>query len=299
MTLPRRVLPGKVVAITRSCAKRAFHLRPDGTVNLVILYCLAVAADRYGVEVIGINAMSNHLHLVVHDVKGLLPDFMAWFDRHVAMCLKEHFGIDENLWSVGSYDVVELTTEDAILEKTVYCLANPVAAGLVDRSKKWPGVVSRPDACRRPPRRIARPKVYFSPKGRLPKTATLRFHRPPIARLTDDAWSEMLAQGLHLREREIAAEMAMDGRRFKGAKAVRRQSPTTRPRTQRGGGINPRVAGRNKATRIRSLQALRAFHEAYRAALRRLREGAADVCFPAGTWRLRVHYAVRCHPIPA
>ncbi len=93
--------------------------------------------------------------------------------------------------------------------------------------------------------------------------------------------------------------MKRQGRKFKGPRAVRRLSPSTRPTTTRGGGINPRVAGRDTAMRVRSLEAVRAFHDAYREAWTKMKQGPDDFWFPAGTWRLRVHYAVRCHPFPA
>ncbi len=163
MTAPRRILPHKTWFITRTCSRRSFFVRPDPTVNQVVKYCAAVAARRTGARLIALCSMSGHFHLTVEDTPARLPDFMAYMDRLVALCLKEHFDIDENVWSPSSYDPVELVTEDALVEKAAYCISNPVAAGLVDRWKKWPGVVSRPDACRRAPEVVERPKVYFVP----------------------------------------------------------------------------------------------------------------------------------------
>ena len=300
MTLPRRILPGRAWSIVRTCSRRSFVLRPDPVVNQVVKYCVAASAERYGVLLVALCAMSNHLHLEAIDVEGRLPEFMAYVDRLIAMCLKEHFGIEENVWSVNGYDPVELTTGESILEKAVYCLANPVQAGLVACSKDWPGVVNRPDACVRRPEAVKRPKVFFSENGKMPAEVELVFHKPPgFEDQTDAEFARTLAEALHRREREVAGEMKRIGRSFKGSKAVSRQRHTARPRNKRGGGINPRVAGRRGEARVHALLSLRSFHDAYRKAWAQFRDGVRDVCFPEGTWRLRVHYAVRCHPIPA
>ena len=46
--------------IARRCTQRQFLLRPDRETNNAFIYCLAVAAQRYGIRVIFTAAMSNH-----------------------------------------------------------------------------------------------------------------------------------------------------------------------------------------------------------------------------------------------
>jgi len=48
MSLPRPVIAGETILITRRCTQRQFLLRPSSAVNGLIGYCLAVAAERYG-----------------------------------------------------------------------------------------------------------------------------------------------------------------------------------------------------------------------------------------------------------
>jgi len=51
MTLPRRVLPAQTYLVTRRCIGRRFLLRPDDGLNNVFVYCLGLAATKYGVRI--------------------------------------------------------------------------------------------------------------------------------------------------------------------------------------------------------------------------------------------------------
>ena len=73
MTAPRMILPGRFYLVSRRCTQRQFLLRPDTETNNAFVYCLAVAADRLGIEVLLTCAMSNHHHTVVFDRYGTLP----------------------------------------------------------------------------------------------------------------------------------------------------------------------------------------------------------------------------------
>ena len=63
MTLPRCVLPGQTVMVTRRCLRRTKLLRPDAALNQLYTYCLAVLAARHGVAVHAVVLMSTHEHL--------------------------------------------------------------------------------------------------------------------------------------------------------------------------------------------------------------------------------------------
>ena len=77
---PRRILPGTTYLITRRTVQRTFLLRPSRQLNQAFLYCLAYAAERYGIGVHAFCVMSNHMHLVVTDPRGTLPQFMQWLN---------------------------------------------------------------------------------------------------------------------------------------------------------------------------------------------------------------------------
>ena len=75
MSLPRQVLPNRSTMITRRCTQRQFLLRPDPAINNAFIYCLAEAAAVHRIDVLFAIAMSNHLHVGVHDAEGKDPPF--------------------------------------------------------------------------------------------------------------------------------------------------------------------------------------------------------------------------------
>ena len=50
-------------------------LAPRGIVPKVFSYCVALAAERHGIEVHAMTVMSNHWHAVVTDPYGRIPEF--------------------------------------------------------------------------------------------------------------------------------------------------------------------------------------------------------------------------------
>lgn len=178
MSLPRCVLAGTTYLLTRRCLSRRFLLRPDPELNKLFTYCLALSAKRHGVEVHALCVMSNHYHLVVTDVRGVLPDFMMGLHRSLAMSIKRLRGWDEVLWEPNvPYSAVELGGPEEVLDKVAYTLLNPVSAGLVRAPERWPGVVSTLDRLRHGVLQATRPRVWF--KESAPKRGALRFSTPP------------------------------------------------------------------------------------------------------------------------
>ena len=51
MTAPRQVVAGRAYMLTRRCAERRFFLRPSKETNNAYVYCVAVAAQRYQLDV--------------------------------------------------------------------------------------------------------------------------------------------------------------------------------------------------------------------------------------------------------
>jgi hypothetical protein len=92
------------------------------------------------VRVHAITLMSTHEHLVVTDVRGRLPDFLRRLHRLVSLGTKVLRKWEGPTWDHERSSVVRLLTEQAILEKLAYVMANPVKAGLVHRAKDWPGL---------------------------------------------------------------------------------------------------------------------------------------------------------------
>src|SRR5262249_52088303 len=88
MSQLRHILPRATYLIPRRTRRRHFLLRPDSDITRILLYVLAFTARVYGIQVHAFCAMSTHLHLVVTDRLGLLPDFLRDFHRIVSLCTK-------------------------------------------------------------------------------------------------------------------------------------------------------------------------------------------------------------------
>jgi putative transposase len=294
MTLPRQILPGTTYLVTRRCSERRFFLRPSKRTNDIFRFVLAVAARRHGIRVHAFCVLSNHFHLVVTDPRARLPLFNRDLNGVVARAVNCSLGRWESFWDPNSYSAVRLKTPTDILQKMVYVLANPVAAGLVPRGREWPGLWSDPGLIGGDAINAERPKEFFRENGPLPASAPLQLHRPPGFE-SDESFVEVLAQELTEAENRAAAELRREGRSFLGVACVLSQKPRASPAPgEPRRALNPRVACRNKWGRIEALLRLAEFARAHREALDAWRAGVREVLFPAGTWLMRVQHAAPC-----
>jgi putative transposase len=291
MTAPRQVLPGTTYLVTRRCAQRQLLLKPSKTTNDVFLYLLALAADRFGIQVHAYWVLSNHFHLVVTDPDARLPAFHQLLDALVARAVNAALGRWETFWAPNSYSAVTLVSASDVLEKSAYVLANPVAAGLVAAGRQWPGLWSAPEWIGGAALEVRRPEHFFDPKGSLPETVTLQLTSPPGFASADEFRDQLAAA---LSEREAQALRDAQGR-FLGVARVLAQKPTSRPApVEPRRALNPRVAARDKWKRIEVLGRLVEFLRSYRCAWAARREGKPHVIFPQGTYLLRVVHGVPC-----
>jgi putative transposase len=183
-----------------------------------------------------------------------------------------------------------------VVRKSVYVLANPVSAGLVRTARDWPGLWTSPDQLGATVLTAPRPKVFFSPTGGMPASATLELTTPPGFSSAEE-FRALVAAGFAEHEAEHRRATEAEGRGFLGRANVLAQKPFARPapgepRRQ----LSPRVAGRDKWKRIEALARLVEFLGRYRAAWRALRSGDLGAVFPAGTYQLRIAFGVRCAP---
>ncbi|MFT3764431.1 MAG: transposase [Minicystis sp.] len=295
MSQPRSILPGATYLLTRRVLRRHMLLRPDATITGLIIYALAVASRRYGIHVHALCAMSTHIHLVVTDPEGVLPRFLQFFHRLVALGTKVLRAWEGPVWDHEPTSVVRLMTREAVVEKIAYTLANPVAAGLVRHSSEWLGAKVLVDEIGTGLLRAARPAVYFDPSNPdWPEEATLEVALPPAIG-ANEASDFRHAVAAQLAREEAKAHAEMQGERVLGAERAGRVSPHERATSfEPLRACNPTFAsgrGNGEAWR-RTLTAIRAFRAAYRAALEQWRAGVRDVLFPEGTWWMRVHHAV-------
>jgi len=292
---PRQILPGTTYFVSRRCAQRQFLLRPSRHVNAIFRFCLALASQRHGIQLHAYCVLSNHYHLVLTDPRGCLPEFMHWLNEYVAKSINALLGRWEAVWAPGSYSAVRLVDGEAVLKTLVYVYTNPIDAGLVRRARDWPGAHSLSSDMTAPPLDIRRAPGFFRDQGPVPASALLQLSVPPaLLRDCDDA-PRRLERMVETRERELQEQARARGSGFLGRRRVLRQSPWSRPQdAEPRRGLNPKIACRDKWKRIETIQRLKEFVAAYREARRRFVAGATDVCFPAGTYWLRVRLGVLC-----
>ena len=275
-------------------------MRPDKETNNAFIYCLAVAAQRCGIEVLFTTAMSNHHHTGICDPDGNYPAFLELFHKLFAKCQNALRGRSENFWSSEQTSVVRLVDADAVVEKMVYALTNPVKDGLVEKAQDWPGVSSL--SCILDGKALVahRPTHFFREDGPMPETTTLSFVRPQGF---DEVNAAEFVNLVRARVKQVEDDSAAERRRTAsavyGRKAILAQRWSDRPRDREPDReLNPRVAAGSKWSRIEALLRNRAFREAYVIARTLFLEGAKEVLFPAGTYWLRRFAGRRMHPRP-
>ena len=295
MTLPREILPGRRYLVTRRCTQRQFLLTPSAATNGLIQYCLGVAAHQTGVELHTVCFMSNHWHGVLTDPQARLPEFLERFHRLLARAQNAALGRWENFWSSEKPSIVLLVSDEDVLDKMAYTMANPTAAGLVREPSEWPGVISRGLSERWD---VDMPNVFFDPRGNLPRTVAVRLVRPAIfGEMSDESLARRLTQAVQELVNAAGDKLERLGQAFVGRAGVLRQAFSKTPLTSTNRRqLKPRVAARRLTARIDALRSFAAFVRSYRCALNAWRAGQRAVVFPAGTYALRIYARVACAP---
>jgi REP element-mobilizing transposase RayT len=100
---------------------------------------LARAQERYGVEILAVVVMSNHVHLLVRTPRKNLARFMAFFKARVADSINRITGKRGPLWA-RRYDAQPVLEDRAVAGRIAYSLDNPVSSNLVSDFEHWPGL---------------------------------------------------------------------------------------------------------------------------------------------------------------
>jgi putative transposase len=274
---------------TRRCSERRFFLRPDLEVTNAFWYCLGWAADKHGMILHAAVAMSNHVHVVATDRRGVYPDFLRDFNGLLARVVNAIRGRWEHFWDANQASAVLLEDEAAQFDKIVYTLTNPV--GLVEKANDWPGATSLHAALNGTTFVAKRPEGFFRTEnagGGMPATVELSFSPPPaVGEIRPRDYKSLLKE----RVRTVEAEAATARRKARTAALGRRgileqrwfdKPSDIEPRRQ----LSPNVACRDKWLRIERLQLNKRFQDLYRAARDTFRAGL-EATFPRGTWLMR------------
>ena len=278
--------------MTRRCTQRQFLLNPGKAANNAFVYCLAVAAQRFEIDVLDFIKMSNHLHDAIYDRAGNAPAFYEHFHKLLAKCMNALRGRWENFFSSAQTSVVRLETRKALVDRLVYIATNPVQDGLVARVDDWPGASGYRALLSGVPLTATRPEHFFANDGTMPAEISLQLRIPAELGDREEILAEVQA-GVAAVEAQMADERARTGRRVLGRYAVLRQSwresPTSRePRRN----LSPTIAARCKWALFEAIQRKRDFTVAYRKARTAFLLGV-PVLFPYGTYWLRRYLGVK------
>jgi REP element-mobilizing transposase RayT len=295
MSAPQQIVPGRFYMVTRRTTRRQFLLRPDTFVNNAFLYCLALAAQLTGIEVILPSVMSNHHHTIIFDRHGRLPEFTEHLHKLLARCLNRYFDHEENFWSTDPCCNTHLVEVCDVLDAIEYAATNAIKDNLVTHVRYWPGVNGLSALLRNRTLTATRPNRFFT--AEMPAAVTLTLVIPP--ELGDPALvREAIRTRVETFEDAAARERARTGRRVLGRRAIRAQSPFASPRSDsRRNTLHPHIACRDEDARIEAIQQLVDFQVAYRKARRELLAGT-PIPFPYGTYWLCRYVGVAVAPPP-
>jgi hypothetical protein len=252
-------------------------------------YCVGWAADKHGMLLHAAVALSNHVHVVATDPRGVYPDFLRDFHGLLARVVNAARGRWEHFWDANQASAVLLEDEAAQLDKVIYTLTNPV--GLVDKAAEWPGATSLHAVLGGTTVLAKRPENFFRSKeagGGMPATVKLSFLPPPaLSELPILDYRSLVEERVGSVETEAAAARRAAGTTVPGRRHILAQLWSDKPsdpepRRQ----LSPNVACRDKWLRIERLQLNKFSQEVYQDARRAFRAGL-EAIFPWGTWLMR------------
>jgi putative transposase len=232
--------------------------------------------------------MSNHVHYVVHDADGRLPEFTTWLHAMVARAVNSIRKRSGTFWEREQVNQPVLADKDTVLDKIAYTLANPTRAGLVPHGHQWIGARSRPDEYGKT-RVLKRPAIALFQDGTLPESVTMRLEVPPMyENVSPVRFSEMVNAATEAKEKAARESMRDSGREFAGVDSLRALSWTKRAnrpeRKGRGRDLKPTVLAACANLKRGLLEQLASFRTAYRRTMEKLRAGFRDLEFPDGAW---------------
>lgn len=287
MGVSGRILRGANGFVTRRAVGRAFLFKPTPEVTDILWYAFAHSVNKHGVEPHAFVGMSTHLHHDESDPFGVLPKLKQDFHRLVAQHIQRLWGWEGPVFERGDTRHAEVIGERGAVEKALYCVLNPVRAGLVATAKEWPGAMWLPGMRSYTAKK---PACWFEGEH-WPEEITVNFVAPGAWSGTEEEWHAEIARLVEEEERALRRERIREGRAVLGPQIVMQQRHTARPaRSERRGKLNPVLAtGGDGALMKVAKAALRTWRTAYREALDRWRQDKTTR-FPEGSYWVVVHH---------
>jgi REP element-mobilizing transposase RayT len=281
----RRHAPDTYYLVTARCHQARFFLRPDSALNESVLEWLARTQQRYpDVHIHAVCVMSNHLHILLHDTCGELASWASHFFGNLARSVnrvRERRGVVFE----RRYAAEPVLDDVALLDRLVYVVTNPAAAGLCERTRQWPGVALWA-AGEQPEQR----EVSWIDRGRYRRArhrAKKRGQAPPDPegfRISStlvlcSLGAYRVGEAIEARERELAAEREGSGRPAMTRDEVLAQDWHAAPRRAK---RSPRPICHTSDRTLRQafLRGFREFVEVFRQGSAKWRAGCLDAVFP-------------------
>lgn len=305
MTRRRIIQDGKTWALSRRSTHRHYLFNPDQArhIEQAYWYCLAVAANKYGILVHAACLMSTHEHEVVTDTRSELPRFLQLFHLLLARCTKAIRGWPAEVFDKDSTSAVDLRSPEAAIESLAYLIANPVEALAVRYARDWPGAQTLPQDIGARSIRVRRPDFYFrSGNPDYPDLVELQLHMPAMLQCEygTELARERISERVRQRERQAWQEAKLTGRSFVGPRRILKLPHSKRASSsEEFGSMNPQFsAAGNREAAAEAVKELHRFNAQYNDALAAWTAGDRTGVFPDGTWWMRVFHGARCGPAP-
>ncbi len=287
--------PGGLVEVTCRTIQGRALLRPSRELNRRILGVVGRAQRRESMEMHAIVVLSTHYHLLLSPKEpGQLVRFMRFVQTNIA---KEAGDLHEwtgPFWARRYRHIPVSDETEAQVSRLRYVLENSVKEDLVARLRDWPGVHSAQAMLEgrllegiwynRTALYEARLRGERVALEDFAETESVTLSPLPCWRgLPDDEVKELLGNLIDTIERDNDARRRADGQEVLGIKAICRRPPHERPE-KLARSPAPRFHAATRDGWRRLGDAYRAFAAAFRDAAELLRQGVADVRFPAGSF---------------
>lgn len=302
-TKPRQILAGRTWFVTGRAIDREFRFVPKPKVVETIRYCLAVAAQKYDLQLHSFLWMSNHYHLVLTDTSAQMPDFMRDLNSLMSKALNAIRGTTGQNFERRSYNAIVIADGAKMLTHCAYTESNPCQAHLVESASDWGGVTSahydygdkiavqRPSyglwsqGASREHRDVDKHRAHYCGRIKCPEIAEFHLVSPPCG---NDCSAETTRALVRCRvqkfEEDARARRKAVGQRVLGMANVRARSYTASPTDpEKLLKAEPVVSSEDSARRQFIKQALKEFVIRYRTALKEYQE-TGHAHFPEGTW---------------
>ena len=290
--------PERLYLVTSRCVGAQHLMRPDAECCRIILACLSRFVVAHKIDVYGFVFMSNHFHLLCGAPHLNLSAFLQDMNSSVARRLNIHRKRD-GVFFGERYSSVDVLCGEKALEKLLYILMNPCAAGVVATPGDYPGISSYEY-------HLSGEKVrgnwldlkrYHQNKRRNPQvreqdyTTTYEFELKPLPQWTLLSLKERalrLKTALLKRCKKLKKQRKKEGKKhYLGPEKCRKLDPNSAPREPKKSRYSACVGSDARAVSSYNEQR-RAVVDAYRKA-RRLdcravrTKTVAGICYPAGT----------------